>query len=86
MKISELPTPRLRARAMELALGSAEREDCSEDCQLADAFTWINAPEKFGFWNACYWKDWDKAKQACQDHLQAYVDGLYLQLQELTED
>lgn len=28
----------------------------------------------------------DQAKQACQDHLQAYVNGLYLQLQELTED
>jgi hypothetical protein len=27
----------------------------------------------------------NKAKQACQDHLQAYVDGLYLQLQELTQ-
>lgn len=29
--------------------------------------------------------DVNKAKQACQDHLQAYVDGLYLQLQELTQ-
>lgn len=28
----------------------------------------------------------DQAKQACQEHLQAYVDGLYSQLQELTED
>ena len=27
----------------------------------------------------------DQAKQACQDHLQVYVDGLYLQLQELTQ-
>jgi len=28
----------------------------------------------------------EEAKQACQDHLQAYVDGLYSQLQVLTED
>lgn len=27
----------------------------------------------------------DQAKQACQDHLQQYVDGLLLQLQQLTE-
>lgn len=26
-----------------------------------------------------------ECKAACQDHLQVYVDGLYLQLQELTQ-
>lgn len=30
--------------------------------------------------------DVNKAKQACQEHLQAYVDGLYSQLQQLTEE
>ena len=28
----------------------------------------------------------DQAKQACQDHLQQYVDGLLLQLKQLTEE
>ena len=28
----------------------------------------------------------DQAKQACQDHLQQYVDGLLLQLMQLTEE
>ena len=33
-----------------------------------------------------YYDSLDQAKQACQDHLQACVDGLYSKLQELTED
>ena len=28
----------------------------------------------------------DQAKQACQDHLQQYVDGLFLQIMQLTEE
>lgn len=28
----------------------------------------------------------DQAKQACQDHLQQYVDGLLLQIMQLTEE
>lgn len=31
------------------------------------------------------YKSIDQAKQACQDHLQQYVDGLLLQLQQLTQ-
>lgn len=32
-----------------------------------------------------YYDTLDQAKQACQAHLQQYVDGLLLQLQQLTE-
>lgn len=71
MKISELPTPRLRARAMELAkLSNVEYEDF----ELHEAFIWDDTTEKHAFWAACDEGDWDKAKEL-QPSLFKPMDG-----------
>lgn len=64
MKISELPTPRLRARAMELAYPK----------DYLDSFRWRATLEGDEFWYACYNKEWDKAKEL-QPSLFKPMDG-----------
>lgn len=71
MKISELPTPRLRARAMELAkLSNVEYEDF----ELHEAFIWDDTTEKHAFWAACEEGNWDKAREL-QPSLFKPMDG-----------
>lgn len=57
MKISELPTPRLRARAKTLT--------CPKNS--LDYFRWRATSEGDEFWDACYKWDWDKAKELQPD-------------------
>lgn len=57
MKISELPTPRLRARAKTLAYPK----------NSLDYFRWRATSEGDEFWDACYKRDWDKAKELQPD-------------------
>jgi len=71
MKISELPTPRLRARAMELAKLYNEEY---EDFELTDAFLWSATTEKVHFWLLCSGGNWDKAKEL-QPSLFKPMDG-----------
>jgi hypothetical protein len=63
MKISELPTPRLRARAMELALAENKERSARWDYNLDEAFVWRDTEEDREFWLACYEGNWDKAKE-----------------------
>lgn len=64
MKISELPTPRLRARAMELALLSVGPDYIHEELDLMAAFHWKGeSHEGHNFWAACDEGNWDKAKE-----------------------
>lgn len=62
MKISELPTPRLRARAMELYMRDEDYNPV-EDKDLLHAFDWIESTEGSEFWWACNFAKWDKAKE-----------------------
>lgn len=67
--ISDLPTPRLRARAMELytlhsIMNDLERLD---DFDLFYAFDWEQSDEGFDFWEFCYNGVWDKAKELQPD-------------------
>ena len=57
MRISELPTPRLRARAYELAYPKNDTE----------YFRWRATREGYEFWYACHNRDWDKAKELQPD-------------------
>ena len=64
MKISELPTPRLRARA----IGIANQYNSEyEDFELSKAFVWDDTTEKHPFWNFCDDGIWDKAKELQPD-------------------
>lgn len=75
MKISELPTPRLRARAMELALLSVGPDYIHEELDLLAAFNWKDeSREGHNFWSACNWESWDKAKEL-QPSLFKPMDG-----------
>ena len=71
MKISELPTPRLRARAMEIA---KLYNDEYEDFEIHEAFVWSDTEEKHAFWSFCEDGNWDKAKEL-QPDLFKPVDG-----------
>lgn len=64
MKISELPTPRLRARAMEIA---KLYNDEYEDFEIHEAFVWSDTEEKHAFWSFCEDGNWDKAKELQPD-------------------
>ena len=57
MKISELPTPRLRARAMELAYPKND----------TIYFRLRATREGDEFWDACHNRDWNKAKELQPD-------------------
>lgn len=75
MKISELPTPRLRARAMELALLSVGPDYIHEELDLMAAFHWKGeSHEGHNFWAACDEGNWDKAKEL-QPSLFKPMDG-----------
>lgn len=74
MKISELPTPRLRARAMELALAENKERSARWDYNLDEAFVWSDTEEDREFWLACYEGNWDKAKEL-QPSLFKPMDG-----------
>ena len=63
MKISELPTPRLRARAMELALAENKERSARWHYNLDEASVWSDTEEDREFWLACYEGNWDKAKE-----------------------
>ncbi len=65
MRISELPTPRLRARAIELASKYWQRP--IEDHDVDDSFIWEDTPEEHYFWAVCNNGDWDKAKELQPD-------------------
>ena len=67
MKISELPTPRLRARAMELALAENKERSARWHYNLDEAFVWSDTEEYREFWLACYEGNWDKAKELQPD-------------------
>lgn len=73
MKISELPTPRLRARAIELAKLDGF-DDVSDDMELDGFFMWADSEERALFWLACYEGNWDKAKEL-QPSLFKPMDG-----------
>lgn len=60
MKISELPTARLRARAYDYRIADTEI--------LADAFLFEYTTERAPFWLACIRGEFDRAK-AMQPHL-----------------
>ena len=64
MKISELPTPRLRARAMEIA---KLYNDEYEDFEIHEAFVWSDTEEKHAFWSFCEDGNWNKAKELQPD-------------------
>ena len=64
MRISELPTPRLRARAYALAYPKND----------TDYFRWRATREGDEFWYACHNRDWNKAKEL-QPDLFKPVDG-----------
>lgn len=71
VRISDLPTPRLRARAMELAkLSNVEYEDF----ELHEAFIWHDTTEKHTFWKFLEEGNWDKAKEL-QPSLFKPMDG-----------
>lgn len=73
MKISELPTPRLRARAIELA--KLDRfDDVRDDMELEGAFMWADSEERALFWLTCYEGNWDEAKEL-QPSLFKPMDG-----------
>jgi hypothetical protein len=74
MKISELPTPRLRARAMECALVENRGRSERWDYNLDEAFVWSDTKEDREFWLACYKGNWDKAKEL-QPSLFKPMDG-----------
>lgn len=79
MKISELPTPRLRARAMELALEDrvsvGDTTDIGNlDLDIAFEFFWGDTKEGSSFWDACDEGNWDKAKEL-QPSLFKPMDG-----------
>lgn len=75
MKISELPTPRLRARAMELASLSVGSDYIHEELDLIAAFQWKGeSHEGHNFWAACDEGNWDKAKEL-QPSLFKPMDG-----------
>ena len=65
MKISELPTLRLRARAIELASKYSQRP--IEDHDVDDSFIWEDTPEEHYFWAVCNNRDWNKAKELQPD-------------------
>lgn len=69
MKISELPTPRLRARAMELAIRSQTVPPGSDagNLPLDGAFNWSKTTERHNFWSDCFHGDYDKAKELQPD-------------------
>lgn len=71
MKISDLPTPRLRARAMEWCEQSAGTH---QDWGVDQGFYWGTTDEGTDFWRACYEGDWDKAKEL-QPSLFKPMDG-----------
>lgn len=56
-RISDLPTPRLRARAYELAYPKND----------TDYFRWRATREGYEFWYACHNRDWGKAKELQPD-------------------
>lgn len=64
MKISELPTPRLRVRAYALAYPKND----------TDYFRWRATREGDEFWYACHNRDWNKAKELPPDLFKP-VDG-----------
>jgi hypothetical protein len=64
MHISDLPTPRLRARAMEIA---NQYNSEYEDFELSEAFVWDSTTEKYNFWDFCDDGIWDKAKKLQPD-------------------
>ena len=64
MRISELPTPRLRARAMEIA---KLYNDEYEDFEIHEAFVWSDTEEKHAFWSFCEDGNWNKAKELQPD-------------------
>lgn len=61
MKISELPTARLIARALELSGQTADKE-------LDEAFCFEDTPEKSVFWGAVLEHEW-LAAMSMQPHL-----------------
>ena len=65
MRISELPTPRLRARAIELASKYWQRP--IEDHDVDEAFLWSDTTEKRAFWCFCEVGNWNKAKELQPD-------------------
>lgn len=60
MRISELPTPRLRARAMEI---TQLYNDEYEDFELLNAFMWEDTTEGHEFWCLCDDGYYDAAKE-----------------------
>lgn len=83
MRISELPTPRLRARAMELYIDDAMSE-AEDDEELSDAFHWECTRETEQFWKYCNDGIWNKAKEL-QPDLFKPVDGkphIYLHIED----
>ena len=75
VRISDLPTPRLRARAIELALLSVGPDYIHEELDLLAAFNWTDeSHEGHNFWAACNWEAWDEAKEL-QPSLFKPIDG-----------
>ena len=64
-RISDLPTPRLRARAIELASKYWQRP--IEDHDVDKAFLWSDTTEKRAFWRFCEVGNWNKAKELQPD-------------------
>lgn len=69
MRISELPTPRLRARAYELVTLSQTipPDGNAGDLPLDGAFDWSKTTEGHNFWSDCFHIDLDKAKELQPD-------------------
>ena len=65
VRISDLPTPRLRARAIELASKYWQRP--IEDHDVDKAFLWSDTTEKRAFWRFCEVGNWNKAKELQPD-------------------
>lgn len=84
MRISELPTPRLRARAMELALEYQNGEVV--DYGLFTGLCWELSNEGWDFWYAVGDGDYDTAKEL-QPDLFKPVDGKpHIKLEQVVQD
>lgn len=87
-RISDLPTPRLRARAMELYTLHSIMSDWErfDDFDLFCAFDWGQSDEGFDFWDAMADGYYDTAKEL-QPDLFKPVDGKpHIKLEEVVQD
>ena len=85
MRISELPTPRLRARATELAILSQTipPDGNAGDLPLDGAFDWSKTTEWHNFWSDCFHIDLDKAKELQPDLFKPMAGKPHIKLEEV---